>query len=147
MNNVIQLTLAAHLKMGAILSKMYNELGEVMPILGMATDRSATSTYQMAKKLDMQIEALTGALQEQFDTTMSAEEIETHGHIYYQGIPKMNEYNVSVSASITKNVFVKAEDEEAASVLALSVLHDELYETVESFGMLETLEIRSAESK
>jgi hypothetical protein len=85
MSNVIQLTLAAHLKMGTILSKMYNEMGEVIPILGIATDRSPTSTYQMAKELDMKIEALTGALQEQFDTTMSAEEIKTHGHIYYQG--------------------------------------------------------------
>lgn len=86
MSNVLQLNLVAHQKMGAMLSRMYNEMGEILPILGFSTDRSATSTYQMAKELDMQIEVLTGALQEQFDNTMSAEDVETHGRIYHQGI-------------------------------------------------------------
>ena len=65
-----ELPLEAHIVLASRITTMYEEMGEVMRLLGHTTDRKPRSVYQTGKKLDMQIEALQRELQEQLDTHM-----------------------------------------------------------------------------
>ena len=80
-----ELTLPAHFVLASRVTTMYNEMGEVMKILGNTTDRKPRSVYQTGKKLDMQIEALQRELQEQLDTHMDPTDKKL-GNLYQQGI-------------------------------------------------------------
>ena len=79
-----QLTLEDHLKMGNTLSAMYTEMGELMRRLG-TTLGSSSATYQTAKRLDIQLEALQNELHAQFKANMDIEDIQGAGRIYHQG--------------------------------------------------------------